>query len=132
MAELSFPVSANAALVTGSGSGIGRAISIALAKAGVPVAVVAHRAESIPPVISEIEAAGGRCVGYAVDVSDGSAIDRLVGQVEATIGPIDILVSCAGIYPRSTVADMAPANGIACLASTWAGSSTAPTPSCRR
>lgn len=99
---------ANAALVTGSGSGIGRAISIALAKAGVPIAVVAHRAESLPPVIDEIEAAGGRCVGYAVDVSDWGAVDRLVGQVEATIGPIDILVNCAGIYPRSSVADMAP------------------------
>ena len=82
------------ALVTGSTRGIGRAIAEALSGSGARVAVVGRdvsRAEESAAAI------GNNAKGFAADVSDTTAVAKLVSDVEAAFGSIDILVNNAGI-----------------------------------
>lgn len=82
------------ALVTGSTRGIGRAIAEALSGSGARVAVVGRdlaRAEEAAAAI------GNNAKGFVADVSDTSAVTKLVADVEAAFGSIDILVNNAGI-----------------------------------
>ena len=86
------------ALVTGSSRGIGRAIAVALARAGADVAInYKTRAADAKQVESEIAGLGRRCIAIQADVSLASDVDRLVDGVRTELGPIDILVNNAGI-----------------------------------
>ncbi|MBR9653486.1 SDR family oxidoreductase [Thalassovita aquimarina] len=80
------------AVVTGGANGIGRALCVALASAGARVVVTDLDGEGAKAVAAEI---GGR--GLQLDVSDGDAMARLIADVEATDGPIDLFCSNAGI-----------------------------------
>jgi 3-oxoacyl-[acyl-carrier protein] reductase len=88
------------ALVTGGSRGIGRAIALALAQAGVDVAVNyranAAEAERVCGMIAKL---GRRTVKIAADVSSAGDVARLVTATEAALGPIGILVNNAGIAP---------------------------------
>jgi 3-oxoacyl-[acyl-carrier protein] reductase len=93
MAELSDRV----ALVTGGSRGIGRAIALALAKAGAAVAVnYRERGEDAARVVADIHKAAGRALAVGADVSLGHAVRSMVSEVEEKLGPIDILVNNAG------------------------------------
>ena len=86
------------ALVTGSSRGIGRAIAVALARAGADVAInYKTRAADAKQVESELAGLGRRCIAIQADVSLSSDVDRLVDGVRTELGPIDILVNNAGI-----------------------------------
>jgi 3-oxoacyl-[acyl-carrier protein] reductase len=94
MTELSNRV----ALVTGASRGIGRAIALALGKAGAAVAVnYRERGEQAAHVVEGIHKAGGRAMAVGADVTDGSAVRSMVYEVEERLGPIDILVNNAGV-----------------------------------
>src|SRR5262245_2097943 len=84
------------AIVTGAAQGIGAAYARALATAGVAV-VVADLIEP-SPLVSEIEAAGGRAIGRITDVADPGAVSELVAAAIAAFGRIDILVNNAAIF----------------------------------
>src|SRR5258708_5450461 len=86
------------AIVTGGGSGIGRAIALAVAAAGATVAVV-DRATG--DTAAAIEAAGGRAVAKTVDVTDQRAVEQMVREVEQQFGDITLLVNNAGIATES-------------------------------
>jgi len=95
------------ALVTGSSRGIGRAIAVALARAGVDVALnYKTRAADAKDAESEITALGRRCVAIQADVSLGSGVDRLVDAVRVELGHIDILVNNAGIARVQTIEEI--------------------------
>jgi NAD(P)-dependent dehydrogenase (short-subunit alcohol dehydrogenase family) len=85
------------ALVTGGGRGIGRAIAAALARAGASVAVIARSTDQLRETVQIVEGAGGRAMARPVDVTDQAAVEALVSDVEAELGPIDLLVNNAGI-----------------------------------
>lgn len=85
------------AVVTGGGSGMGRAICHRLAARGHGVAVLDIDGDATEQVAKEIQADGGRAVGIAVDVSDRGAVDAAMDQARAAFGPIGILVTSAGI-----------------------------------
>jgi len=85
------------ALVTGGGRGIGRAIAIALARAGADVAVAARTVPEIEAVAAEIAALGRRTFFFPLDVSDRGQLARAPGVVAAQLGPVDVLVNNAGI-----------------------------------
>ena len=86
------------ALVTGGNRGIGRAISIAFARAGADVAVNFHeRAEEASAVAAEIRTLGRRSAVIQADVSQAREVDRLVTEAEKELGGIAILVNNAGI-----------------------------------
>src|SRR5579859_7946632 len=90
------------ALVTGGSRGIGAAVAIALAKAGADVAVnYRERADAANAVCSEITRTGGKAIAVQADVSVAAEVKRMVAEVEAKIGGIDILVNNAAIaHPR--------------------------------
>ncbi|MET8142440.1 SDR family oxidoreductase [Sphaerisporangium sp. NPDC005288] len=81
------------ALVTGASRGIGAAIARELAARGAAVAVN-HRdsADAAEQVVKEITAAGGRALAVRADVTDAGAVREMAAQVEAGLGPVDILV----------------------------------------
>lgn len=86
------------ALVTGASRGIGAAIAAALAEAGAAVAVnYRERAAEADAVVTNIKDMGGRAIAIAADVSQASAIARMVDHVASALGGIDILVNNAGM-----------------------------------
>ena len=90
------PVAGQVVIVTGGGGVIGRAICEAFARAGALVAVADLSAELLAGTASCIEAAGGRVLGIRADVTDGTAVEQMVAQVERELGPVDMLVNNAG------------------------------------
>lgn len=81
------------ALVTGSSTGLGKAMAIALGRTGVLVALNYHsqqpRAEQ---ALAEFQAAGGRGRLFRADVTDPDDVRRMIGEIERALGPVDILV----------------------------------------
>jgi 3-oxoacyl-[acyl-carrier protein] reductase len=90
------------ALVTGGSRGIGAAVAIALAKAGADVAVnYRERADAANAVCSEITGMGRKAIAVQADASVAADVRRMVAEVEANLGGIDILVNNAAIaHPR--------------------------------
>ena len=84
------------ALVTGSGRGIGRAIALAYAREGARVGLTSRSRAELESVKSEIEAAGGASFVVTGDLFDGPAIKRMVLDVIAHFGRLDILVNNGG------------------------------------
>jgi 2-hydroxycyclohexanecarboxyl-CoA dehydrogenase len=85
------------AVVTGGGSGMGRAVSLKLAEQGHRIGVLDVAAEAAAAVAAEVTAAGGNAVSVPVDVSDRPAVEAALEEVRAAFGPIDIMVTSAGI-----------------------------------
>ena len=91
------PDTARVAVVTGGGSGMGRAICRRLAAAGHAVAVLDIDADATERVAKEVEADGGRAIPVPVDVSDRAAVDAAMDETRGAFGPVGILVTSAGI-----------------------------------
>jgi 2-hydroxycyclohexanecarboxyl-CoA dehydrogenase len=89
-------VPARVSLVSGGGSGIGRATALAMGRAGFAVAVADLREASAQDAAAEIRQAGGQALGIAMDVTDGEAVAAAVGSAGEALGPIEVLVNCAG------------------------------------
>ncbi|MDG4884564.1 SDR family NAD(P)-dependent oxidoreductase [Mesorhizobium sp. WSM4884] len=81
------------ALVTGGGSGVGRAIALALAEAGVDVTICGRREEAL----AEVAKQNDRISGIAADVTDEAEITVLYEKAQAARGPFDIVVANAGM-----------------------------------
>jgi 3-oxoacyl-[acyl-carrier protein] reductase len=85
------------ALVTGAGSGIGRATALALAEQGAAVAINYHRNEAgAKSAKQQIIVAGARAIALQADVTKAAEVRRMVKETVAAFGPIDILVNNAG------------------------------------
>jgi 3-oxoacyl-[acyl-carrier protein] reductase len=89
-----FDLTGRTALVTGASGGIGRAIALALSDAGARVALSGTREAVLQEVAASLK---GESAIVACNLSDPDAVDALVGQAEAALGPVDILVANAGI-----------------------------------
>ena len=85
------------ALVTGGGSGIGRAVALALAAEGANVSICGRRREPLEATLALIEANGGTGIAIPADVSDDGQVEGLVDETSDALGPIDILVNNAAI-----------------------------------
>ena len=97
-----------AALVTGGGSGIGRAIALRLAAEGADVAVSGRRAERLEETVAAITRAGGRAVAVTGDVSVENDAGRMVAETVGAFGAIDVLVNNAGSIRRGTLVHELP------------------------
>jgi 2-hydroxycyclohexanecarboxyl-CoA dehydrogenase len=84
------------ALVTGGGGGIGRAIAVELARAGAAVAIADRDAEAARATVKELEACDGRGAAFAADITDSERVRAMAAEVGSTLGPIAVLVNCAG------------------------------------
>ena len=83
-------------IITGGGSGIGRASAMIMASEGAILVVVGRTASKVDEVKAEIEAAGGRAASFAFDVVDHEAVNRMVSSVKDEFGRVDLLVNNAG------------------------------------
>ncbi|MFO0656000.1 MAG: SDR family oxidoreductase [Polyangia bacterium] len=94
------------AVVTGGGTGIGRAIALELAGCGASIAVCGRRPDPIAAVKADIETAGGTCFAMPCDIRDAQQIAAFVSATKAALGSIDILVNNAGGQRAFLAADM--------------------------
>ncbi|MDX6214609.1 MAG: hypothetical protein QOG99_193 [Frankiales bacterium] len=92
------------ALITGAGRGIGAGIARSLALAGAQVVINDLHRDRAEATVSTIEAAGGKAIARAFDVTDYEAVREAVAATEAELGPVDVLVNNAGI-PESMAAE---------------------------
>ncbi|GGO84303.1 3-oxoacyl-ACP reductase [Marinobacterium nitratireducens] len=104
-----FSLQGRNALVTGASSGLGWHFSRVLADAGAAVVVTARRLERLDALVAQIEAAGGRALAMAMDVTDSGSIVEAFDRAEAEFGVIDVLVNNAGIGDPQPFLKMAEA-----------------------
>jgi 3-oxoacyl-[acyl-carrier protein] reductase len=98
------------AVITGGAQGIGRAIALGMAREGAKVVVADLHSEKASAVANEVKALGSEALGVEVNVADESSVKRLAEATFADFGRIDILINDAGIYLKSSVADMSEAD----------------------
>lgn len=91
-------------LITGGGSGIGRATALRLAKRS-HISIADKNVANAQAVAQEIRAAGGKATAFEVDVLDGEAVRDMVAKAEA-VEPIDALFNNAGISVRTEIKDL--------------------------
>jgi len=94
------------AMVTGGAGRLGRAISVELAHAGAAVGIVDARADAAAAVVATIVKTGARSTRAAADVSKTDDVERAVDAIERELGPIDVLVNVAGIFPNTPLLEM--------------------------
>ena len=87
------------AVVTGASSGIGAAVVRALNREGAHVALAARRESALLEVQAGLEGRGGgvKSLVAATDVADRDQVKALVARTEEELGPVDVLVNCAGM-----------------------------------
>lgn len=105
------PLAGQKALVTGAGSGIGRAIAVALGAAGADVVVnYVTREEDAAEVVAQIQAGGSRAIAVHADVSQESAVVAMFARAVEVFGTLDILVNNAGLQRDAPLTELSVAD----------------------
>ena len=94
------------ALVTGAGSGVGRAVTLALLRAGYSVALAGRRQDALERTVAEAGEHRERTLVVPTDVCDPAAIRALFAQTQATFGRLDVLFNNAGIVRNGPLEDL--------------------------
>ena len=96
------------AIVTGGGTGIGKAIGLALANEGVDVVIAARNLSRLEQVANDIKSGGGKARAIKADISDHEQLEKMIAQTVKDFGQIDILVNNAarGTFNNADVVDM--------------------------
>lgn len=89
------PFAGQVALITGGGTGLGRAMSLRLAELGANIVIASRSAEHLGPTAKEIESKGVECMTHTVDIRDNSKVEAMVPAVVSRFGKIDILINNA-------------------------------------
>ncbi len=90
-------------VVTGGSSGIGHATAVMMAKAGARVAIVARDKDKLAESVKEITNEGGKAWSYSADLSDLESCDRVIAEISAELGDVDVLVNNAGRSIRRAI-----------------------------
>lgn len=99
--------STKVALVTGAGSGIGRAAARALLADGWNTVLVGRRLDRLESAVEGLEEAPGRAVAMACDIARPEQVEKLFGAVEAEFGRLDLLFNNAGLFtPAATIDEL--------------------------
>ena len=93
------------AIVTGSSSGIGKAIALRFGQEGAMVVVAARRLDKCEETVAQIQAAGGTAFPLQTDIADESQVERLIAETVRRSHRIDILVNNAGIFGGRRLAE---------------------------
>src|SRR4051794_30596737 len=90
--------------ITGASSGIGQSTAKFLAQQGAKVVLGARRKNRIDEVVEEISAAGGKAIGFAVDVTKRAEVEALIKRAVDSFGRVDVIINNAGIMPIAPIA----------------------------
>ncbi|NBA83745.1 SDR family NAD(P)-dependent oxidoreductase [Pseudomonas putida] len=96
------------ALVTGAGSGIGRAVALALLEDGFSLVLAGRRAEPLQAVVAQALAAGGEALAVPTDVRDEQSVAQLFATIEEVHGRLDLIFNNAGINAPAVPVDELP------------------------
>jgi NAD(P)-dependent dehydrogenase (short-subunit alcohol dehydrogenase family) len=94
------------AIVTGAGSGVGKATALALLNAGWSVSLAGRRQDALEQTIAEAGNAGGRALAVPTDVGDPEAVRALFAQTKEAFGRLDLLFNNAGTGARGLLEDL--------------------------
>ncbi len=91
-------------IVTGGGTGLGRAIATEFARLGAAVAIASRKPEHRESGVRAIEGLGARALGVALDVREPEAVEAMFDQVESNLGSADVLINnAAGNFPAQAI-----------------------------
>jgi NADP-dependent 3-hydroxy acid dehydrogenase YdfG len=90
-------------VITGASSGMGESTAKLLARHGAKVVLGARRKNRIDAVVKEISAAGGKAIGFAVDVTKRAEVEALIKGAVDSFGRVDVIVNNAGIMPIAPI-----------------------------
>ncbi|EPM0511659.1 SDR family oxidoreductase [Pseudomonas putida] len=96
------------ALVTGAGSGIGRAVALALHEDNFSLVLAGRRAEPLQAVVEQVQAAGGEALAVPTDVRDEQSVAQLFATIEEVHGRLDVMFNNAGINAPAVPVDELP------------------------
>ncbi|KIW52445.1 hypothetical protein PV05_08080 [Exophiala xenobiotica] len=91
------PLAGRVAVVTGASSGIGAAVAVALAREGCHVALAARRIDALESIKRRMVVREGKVIVRQTDVTDRKQVEALINAAHGELGPVDIIVSCAGV-----------------------------------
>ncbi|QDS77429.1 putative secondary metabolism biosynthetic enzyme [Venturia effusa] len=100
------PLGGKVAVVTGASSGIGAAVAAALAKEGAHVALAARRTDELESIKSKLSVFGVKVIAHKTDVTQKAQVESLMKTAAEELGPIDILISCAGVMYFTMMANV--------------------------
>lgn len=100
------PPRASAVFLTGAAHGIGRATAMALAKRGFRLGLLDRDRPPLEDLAAQLRASGSEVVAIAADVREGDELRQAVATIEHQIGPIGVLVACAGVGSLSSALDL--------------------------
>jgi len=98
-------LSGKVAIVTGSSSGIGKAIALRFAEEGASVVIAARRVELCHKVLQSVQEHGGQGISVPTDVKEESQVEHLIDQTVQRYGRLDLLVNNAGVFGGGSLAD---------------------------
>ncbi|KIW93789.1 uncharacterized protein Z519_05104 [Cladophialophora bantiana CBS 173.52] len=99
------PLSGRVAVITGASSGIGAAVAAALAREGLHLALGARRTEALEAVKNRLVVREGKVIVRQTDVTDSKQVESLIQAANDELGPVDILISCAGVMYYTMMAN---------------------------
>lgn len=113
--SLTLTLSNKIALITGGGSGIGRAACLAFAQAGATVAVAGRTLSKCEAVVDEIRNSGGHAIALSADVSRSADVQAMIHNTVAKFGGLDIVFNNAGFNVFGSVTELSEDDWQACL-----------------
>jgi NAD(P)-dependent dehydrogenase (short-subunit alcohol dehydrogenase family) len=90
-------LSGQVALVTGGGRGLGREVAHHLAAEGARVALAARSSDQVHATVESVQGTGGQAAGFAIDISDPTAVRAMMTAVESDFGTVDLLINNAAV-----------------------------------
>jgi NAD(P)-dependent dehydrogenase (short-subunit alcohol dehydrogenase family) len=104
------------AVITGGGSGLGRASALRFAAEGAAVAIADLSPAAAEETVALVEKEGGQALGVAMDVADAASVDNAFDAIATRFGRVDVLLNSAGIASRGSVANAEEADWDRCFA----------------